>query len=221
MSNLKQISNNLKSYRTKHERDALLYVTDTEFNYQTLLEKLGVEKSIAENLSDKECEYLIFKLRSISVGEMIEFQYECGNCKKTTVAASNIDDMFADPIHTDIPEGLFYDEHIDESIEHMETVKNIEELSITEYDELYNKFEDNNKVLFNSNAVTNCVLCGTQTIIPIAASDIISKITIKSLYENITELMYYSNNGYNDIMEMIPFEREIIISLINSIKENE
>ena len=125
--------------------------------------------------------------------------------------------MFKEPIHNDINKGIFSDDQIYEQIDkHLPEDANFEE-----FDKLEKKYRENNRVLFNPTIQTTCVFCRSKNVINIQAKDIISKNDIASLYETFAEISYHTNNGFLDISAMLPFEREVMISLIQKVIDEE
>jgi hypothetical protein len=207
-----RLIDNLKPYNTKQEKEAVLYSKSINFKTDKLLKILGIDEEDIKDLNDIQKQIVIFRLRYISVGEDIEFNYTCKNCKQYVPGIVNIDSFFDDFPHKDITLGYYTDEEIEHIIP--------EDLPITEYNELVEKHIENRKS-FNTHKTVKCIMCNADNEVDINPVDVISKFSIQDIYKNISELTYYTNNGYNDVMNMLPFEREVFVALTNNIIEKE
>ena len=204
----KEKFSNLSSYTTEQEKNALLVNLETPDIIKTCY-TLGETP-----LNEVEALALIFKLREISVSDLIELTLTCGSCNYQYVRSVSIPDMFfqSDDLW-DIDIGLFVDasELSDD---------NINSISIEEFDNLTTKIEENNKKIFNPEVEDCCEKCGYESVILVKPDSIISKFGIKNIYEQYVDISTFTNMTKSDTDGMYPFEREIFMGLIQQ-KEDE
>lgn len=162
---------------------------------------------------------IIFKLREISVSDIIELTHICKKCDQQSFIHQNIPDMFfqdIENINTGVPIGLYTSiDDIDE-----EDSDNINNMTIDEYNNIEEVLFSNNIKIFNPVVDVICSSCGYKHKTSIGALDIISKSNLSNIYEQYLDISYYSNMTKSDTDEMYPFEREIFIGLIQK-KEDE
>ena len=109
-----------------------------------------------DNLSMIEKVSILFKVRSLSIGEEIGVKFQCPECKAPNENNINISSIIVPgEEHTDI-KPLFKDvtdENIQEFVDYA-----VDELDIGEYDELMTRIE-RSQTLFNTVISTPCVQC--------------------------------------------------------------
>ena len=202
--------NTLKRYNTFQEKEALIACMDEERTYRKVLEKLGYNAK-----SEYEAIAIIFKLREISVGDIIDVTFQCKHCNKNVFYNISIPKMFFNSeIDESVPVGIYEDIYNIEDID-----KYLSEENIDFFDNFREKIFKNNKAIFNNIVDLKCSSCGHKERRIIDAFDIISNFTIKDIYEQYINITYYTNMNKNDIDNCWPFEREIFIGLINKKEE--
>jgi len=190
----------LKPYNTKQEKETLLADDDS-----TLYEIL----SIISNTSPKnepEALYLMLKLREMSVSDVLDVRVECPKC--SAVNEFQIPIFSQDELDTSIPIGLF------ETIE--EFIINTDELPLSEYNNLQDVMNSNNKILLPIMYKEECRVqtCQSEIEVTVNPRDSLSKSSLSSIYHeyfSFGKFLHYSNR---DVNELLPFERNILFQLI-------
>ena len=166
----------------------------------------------------------IFKVREISVSDIIEVSNTCDKCKRQDIHGVNIISMFFQgekDIDKSVPIGLFSSIEDLEDLEDLELSQyNINNLSINEYNQMESVLFDNNIKIFNPAVTLICRKCGNEYETALKAVDIVSKSTISNIYEQYLDISYHSHMTKLDTDSMLPFEREIFVGLIQK-KEDE
>jgi len=201
----------VRRYNSWQEKEALLLSLSDEVDVIEIANILGLNP-----INNLEAEALILKAREKSVSESIEITSSCPKCKYINLYNVEIEDMFfKDKINNNLPEGLF------ESISEIpDDVLNLDNLSIEEYDKLENDIIINNEKIFSTQIELTCFSCGVKYFTQIEPIKSISKFPISNLYEQYTDITYFSHMTKKDVDEMYPFEREIFLGLIQK-KEDE
>jgi len=210
VSDYKEVINNLKRYNSGQEKEALLYLMEDDITALKTAQILG-----ANPKNEFEALAFIFKLREISVSDLIDLTYTCVNkdCKYQDALHISIPDMFwkDDELDEAVPIGLFQDL---DSIE--EDIKDINILSIMDYNVLENKIFSNNYKIFDPKIDIVCKRCNTANSTTISFKSIVSKFSISNIYEQYFDVSYFCNMTKIDTDSMFPFEREIFIGLIQA-----
>ena len=193
-------------YKTHQEKDASILVLDKNIDILKLKELLNLKGT---NLN--EIIAMIFQSRKISVSEIIDITVNC-NCNNVLFKEVDINDLFFNgDLHTDIP------------IKIVTTSEDIldlyDDISLLEFEEIEKKFSDNNKSIFNPVVELKCPKCNSTIKTNINFKDIISKFTIKNIFEQYVDITTFTNMNKKDVDDMAPFEREIFIGIIQD-KEN-
>lgn len=200
----------VKRYNSFQEKEALLSILDEDS-----IDIINTSKILGLSPVNKlEAEALIMKAREISVSESIELTSSCPNCDYINMTSVDIPSMFfKGEIDSKIPEGIYEDlSEVD--------IEGLEDLELDKYNELENKLESNNKNIFDNVVEINCLSCKYKYQTKIEPLKFISKFSISNLYEQYSDITYYSHMNKSDVDNMYPFEREIFIGLIQK-KEDE
>jgi len=208
----KDILNSLPNYTSAQEKNAMLYCMGDEHTAMKVAEILGQSPS-----NEFEAIAFIFKAREMSVSDLIEFTHICQHkgCENHNLDHISIPNMFwqGKDLHN-ITIGLFNDMEELEKYELSCGNDNINTMTIPEFNELEEKLLTNNIKIFNPAITLTCRKCGNKTKTSIDYSQIISKFSIKNIYEQYLDISQFTNMTKMDTDSMIPFEREIFISLI-------
>ena len=206
MSTLKEYKDKfkkLKSYTTEQEKNTLLKNLEGNATSMEMIKSLGYD-----SLNENEAHAMIFKLREISVSDIVDMTLTCENCDYQDIHIISIPNMFfQDDDFYDIDIGLFVDAS-DLSDE------NIENINIQEFDSLTDRIEENNRNIFNPEVEITCKKCGHKSTIAVTPGSIISKFDIKNIYEQYIDITTFTNMTKADVDSMFPFEREIFMGLI-------
>lgn len=202
---------NLQPYNTEQEKNALIKAMDKHCPLD-ICRILGVEPH-----NNLEAEAFIYKLREISVGDIIEVTSVCPSCKNRDANYINIPKMFfQQQLDASVSVGLFEDiSELPES-----DIEIINNMTLDEYSIIEKTIKENNNKIFNPISTSNCRKCENTINIKVNYKDIISKFGIKNIYEQYLDISYYTNMTKKDTDGMLPFEREIFLGLIQN-KEDE
>jgi len=212
----------ISPYNTQQEKEMLLCLT--MYENQSLDDALilcNVENNIIETLTTNEKKALLYRFREISIGDEINTKFECIHCKKANEAPVNISNI--------IESANIKNEHIIDCFKELTHDNfqdfvdiNLEELDVDEYEDLYEETY-NSITKFNFRKEIRCNLCGESNYTDISAPkfiiDNMSEDSVMSLYQTYNDLNYYGNYTKQDIDTLLPFERFILISLLNKSKE--
>jgi len=197
--------NNFNPYTTEQEKNALIQTMESSFTLVKICKILGIEAA-----NELEAEAFIFKLREISVADLIEITHTCKNCGYQDFFNLSIPKMF----FKDLVEDYKIIEDIDELDEDF-----INNKSLTEYNELENNIDETNRKIFDPICELFCKKCGTGFRTKPEVPNIISKYPIKNIFEQYLDISTFTNMTKRDTDTMIPYEREIFLGLIQ-VKED-
>ena len=197
----------LKRYTTKQEKDFLLLEEDA-----TLTQQL---KTVSDVKADNEYEALafLFKLREISVSNLVEIPKSC-SCGYINSFTIDINDMFNFtpefiPNYEMMAVGIFMsaDEIINTNILDSLIIKDLKTLN-----ELIFK---RSQEIFSPKIIKECQKCNTSLELYFNPASLISKSNPAMIYKEYVDISYYSSITKQDIDSMYPFEREIFLSLLS------
>lgn len=201
--------NSLTPYNSLQEKNAILKVMGGDVSTMEIARILGTDP-----INNIEASAFIFKLRENSVSDIIEINYECPTCGTIDMHGISIPEMFfSSPVDESIPVGLFED--VDEW-----GIEDINNLEISEYDELSDTMHKNNTAIFSPWVTLSCRICSNEKEVSISPREILSKFSIANIYEQYMDISYFSSMTKQDTDSMLPFEREIFMGLIQK-KEDE
>lgn len=205
MNDFKSRLDSLQPYNTSQEKDAVIY-SMSQHNIMELCKKLG-----GNPINSLEAESFIYKLREKSVGDYIEVTSSCVSCNQHDVFYLNIAEMFNfEELDNTIPIGLF------ESTSELPDEENINNMNLDDFSQLEKSIEFNNAKIFNPCIIKKCKKCNENMIIKVPYKDIISKFSIKNIFEQYVDISTFTNMTKKDTDSMLPYEREIFLGLIQS-----
>jgi hypothetical protein len=214
----KQYLNNVKGYNTLQEKNALLLSFVEESSPEDFKKTLEFETEEIKSTNDLETIAMIFKSREKSVDENIGITMACDHCNFMTLYSIPIDSLFFNENNGILDESIPI--RLMDSIDDIyHEIGNIDNLSLKEIQEIEEKVTHNNKIIFNPVTKITCKKCLLENKLKINYRDIISKNTIKNLYEQYLDITQYTNMTKQDVDNLPPFEREIFINLIQE-REN-
>ena len=212
----------LTPYNTEIEKDILLYLSiSDDFNIDGCLDILKdyIDYDIS-TLTISEKKVLLYKLRSISIGEEINIKFKC-KCGRVNEQSTNISELVSS---NNLSNKLIKDRFKILTDDNFQDFINIDinELDLNEYDKLYNETK-NSITKFNFNKSNKCFSCKEPynykiDNIPFIL-DNMSEDSLMSIYQTISNLVFFSHYTKADVDNMIPFERSILISILNKTKE--
>jgi DNA-directed RNA polymerase subunit M/transcription elongation factor TFIIS len=196
-------------YNSLEEKNSIIFSLDPNFSINEIAETLGIS-----GRTEREKLALIFQSRKRSVGETIEIRKKCSKCEHNDFYIIEIDKLFfnEEKEHFDDAPYILIDYFTD--LELFENIPNIDDLSLKEIEELEEKISKNTKFIFDLETSIKCRKCGNEMKIIIDYKQILSKFTIKNIYEQYLDITQFSNMNKKDVDEMYPFEREIFMGLI-------
>lgn len=204
----------LYPYNTKMEKDILLMHSFNMFDLDSALHVLGVEEDLTEN----EKKAVLLKLRSLSVGDVVEIKFKCDHCgasQEGELELDNVVEIEEPPL--DILKK--YNTNISEITEDI-----LDEMDIDDYDIVSKYIEDfKTGARFNFKKNVPCLSCRKDNKFDISDTEYILKClsedNLMSMYQNYSDMIFFGKFTKQDIDTLYPFERTIFIGLINKTKE--
>ena len=211
--NYKKYLESVSIYNSKAEKDtSILLLEEGKYSPLEIAKSLNISPEPSNNL---EAIAMIFMSRKKSIGEGIETTIKCPYCNHKDFYFFNIDNLFfkdSDTISEEVPVKLINDiEDIDD-----EFINNISLEELSYYEDI---IISNNKKIFDNNIEVTCNNCKEKFKTSINYEKIISKFSIKNIYEQYLDLSTLGNMSKRDIDEMPPYEREIFLGIIQE-REN-
>lgn len=213
----------LEPYTTNIEKEILLTSSFEVHDLDNVLELLGAKDY--QDLSDDEKKVLLYKYREISLGDEIDIKFvcdECGQGQDGTIPANNF-----------IVPGKRNDKDIKKlSIEFSEdnmelytslSQDELDDLDLDEYEALRQRIVDNqSSISFIKQC--RCARCGAHKKFDIGSTkyiiEIMSDDSLMTLYKSYNFMVYFGKYSKEDIDSMYPFERSVLIGLLNKTKED-
>ncbi len=206
----------ISPYNTHVEKDIMLMLSLEKYSIDTVLELLGN----TDDLTYDEKIALLLKYRSVSVGEEIPIKYKC-KCGYINESVLNIENIVTDGTNSpDIKDQykLLTDENFSDFID-----TEVEEMDLEEYDILYEKVK-NSICSFDFKRTSICYKCKDLKEFDLRNDKFIienmSEDNLMGIYQSINDLVYFGHYSKLDIDSMYPFERAILIGLLNKTRED-
>lgn len=207
----------ISSYNVAIERDLVLMAASEENIdpdvYLRVLEHLIRSNKNIYKLYKQEKIFLLYKLRSTSVGNILKLnsKCECGFKFSTEfdlnkiIEVHNIENPELKNIYSLNTEDYFK--------------KDIDDYSFEDYDSLEEYIEEN-RTKFDFVKTVNCPSCQAKLIVDLASPEIFTQMfsenDIMTLYQSIIRLSFNAKMSLDGIMNTLyPFERGIFADLVN------
>ncbi len=217
----------LTAYNIKTERDLLLTAISSESDdYNMFLRLLhpNIEIYIKDkdnwqntsvyNISNSEKLFILYRLRAISVSDMLNINTTCG-CGMSFKTKINLNDIakFGN-IKNEELKNIYSDDYQDYFY------NDIDSYNLSKYEELED-FIIQNGTKFEFKKQINCPQCKSNITIdlklPIIYKNCFSENSISELYKSITRLSFLGKLSISGILnDLYPFERDIFINQINN-----
>lgn len=209
-------------YNTNQEKDLLLLVNFENYTLDDALEICGLSEDIISTLSRDEKVFLLFKYRSISVGDDLNLKFTCSHCDTRNDNTLTIGDMVIPPKENHDYIIDKFKEVTDDNIQDFLTI-NVDDLELDEYSKIFKEVQ-NSVTKFNFKFPVTCQKCKKNNLINLNKDDDfiidnMSEETLSSIYKLYNDFVYGSKYTKQDIDTMYPFERQILISLLNKTNE--
>ena len=211
----------IRPFKTSQEREILLLQMLIEPDFDGILDICGA--GFTSDLTHDEKIAMLYKYREVSVGEEINLKFICKHCSKPNENSINISDSI---ISSDIKNKSIVDrfkrvttdniqEFIDDSLD-------FDDMDIDESEKLIKEIKET-VTRFNFSRESACQSCQKPNIIKIDDSkfvlDNMSDDTLMSLYQNYNDFTFFGKYTKADVDNMYPFERTILISLLDKTRE--
>lgn len=209
----------LVPYNTAVERELLLLsLLGVENPIEAALQTLGVDDEIISSLNDQEKTAMLYKFRIISIGDEIPVKYKCKECDSPNEVGLSIADITKDGDNDPEITDLF--KPVTEDNLHEFVNVDVDELDLDEFDELLERVKAS-ITKFEFIRKSNCLTCKKPNYIDVENNVIeyMSEDTIMSLYQTYNDLTYFGKYSKLDIDSLYPFERTILIGLLNKTRE--
>ena len=214
----------IKPYTTETEKDLLIMSSFEIYDIDEILRVLGLEENSIKELTVNEKKVLLYKYREISIGDEITMKFKCSHCKqpnegiiecKIFIENEEINHKYKqlDEIPNDENLHLFVNISKEE----------LENLDLDEYENLLKDVE-NSQIKYNFMKSCKCIKCKKDNIFDISnikyILESLSEDTIMSIYRTYNDMCMFGNYNKKDIDSLYPFERTILIGLINKTRED-
>lgn len=210
----------LSPYNSDQEKQILLLeLLGSENQINAALSVIGVDESVIESLSEKEKIAMLYKYRSISIGDEIQLSYKCIHCQTPNETGVDINDLVSDNNITNDKIVDQFKDVTDETLHEFLNV-NIDDLDLDEFEVILNEVQ-NSVTKFNFVRESACIKCRQPNYIDIE-DDVIkymSEDTLMSIYQTYNDLTFFGKYTKQDIDSLFPFERTILIGLLNKTRE--
>ena len=215
----------IEPYNTEKEKDLLIMSSFSIYDIDEILRVLGLEQSLLAELSLNEKKVLLYKFREISVGDEINIKFKCSNCKSPNESFISCSDLLVSPVDRDsrikIIDKEVTDENLSDFLDY--TDDEIDNLDLDEHERLLQKVKDN-QVKYNFVKKCKCIKCKIDNNFSIGdvkyIIESLSEDTLMSMYRTYNDMCMFGNYNKRDIDSLYPFERTILIGLINKTRED-
>lgn len=217
----------ISPYNTEKEKDLLIMSSFEIYNIDEVLRILGIKKKIIRTLSENEKKVLLYKFREISVGDEINIKFKCTECKSPNESVISCGDLIIKSNTND--EGIkvkqLDDEVSDENIHEFLDIskEEIDYLDLDVYEKLIETVKSH-QVKYNFVKKCACMKCKADNSFYIGdikyIIESLSEDTLYSIYRTYNDMCMFGNYNKRDIDSLYPFERTILIGLINKTRED-
>lgn len=207
-------------YNTNQEKQILLLeLLGSKDQINTALSIVGVSDDVIQSLTEKEKVAMLYKYRTVSIGDEIPLGYKCKHCQTPNEIGLDINDLVTSSNITNDKIQDQFKEVTDDNLQDFLTV-DIDDLELDEYESIKNEVKTS-CTQFNLIREHECIQCHKPNYINIE-DDVIkymSEDTIMSMYQTYNDLTFFGKYTKQDIDTLIPFERTILIGLLNKTRE--
>jgi hypothetical protein len=211
----------ISPYTTRQEKHLLLLASLEYDKLDNALEILNVNQEDIKIMSENEKIAMLYKIREISVGDILNTKITCAHCGSIYDKDISILDIIEEPQEKNVHVIDAYKELTDENINDFLDF-DIDSLNVSDYDKWY-EIVQNSIVKFKFDRETHCDHCKKINIFNMNdvnfAIDAMSEDSLVSLYQTISDLVYFSNYSKEDIENMYPYERSILINLLQQTRD--
>lgn len=215
----------IQPYNTEKEKDLLIMSSFEVYDIDEILRVLEVDSDAILNLSENEKKVLLYKFREISVGDEINVKYKCTECKSPNDAVLSCSDLILIPDNFNPDIKILDLEVNDDTIYDFLNISKdeIDNLDVDEYEKLIEEVKQN-QVKYNFVRKSNCIKCKSENSFYIGdvkyIIESLSEDTLMSIYRTYNDMCMFGNYNKRDIDSLYPFERTILIGLINKTRED-
>jgi len=219
--NSKKLS--INPYNTEREKDLLIMSSFGIYDIDEILRVLGVDDEIIKTFTENEKKVLLYKFREISVGDEINIKFKCSNCKATNESAISCTDLISNA-DRDADIRILDEEVTDDNLYKFVELspEELDNLDLDEYESLINRVK-NNQVNYNFTKRCSCLKCRSENLFYIGdikyILESLSEDTLMSIYRTYNDMIMFGHYTKQDVDSLYPFERTILIGLINKTRE--
>ena len=214
----------IKPYTTETEKDLLIMSSFEIYDMDEILRVLGLEENLIKELTLNEKKVLLYKYREISIGDEITMKFKCSHCKQPNEGIIDCKIFIENEEINHKYKQL--DEIPDDENLHLFVNMSKEELENLDLDEYENLLKDveNSQIKYNFTKSCKCIKCKKDNMFDISnikyILESLSEDTIMSIYRTYNDMCMFGNYNKKDIDSLYPFERTILIGLINKTRED-
>jgi hypothetical protein len=212
---------NLEPYNTAQEKELLLLSMISEPSLDNALSICGVNNETIKSLSESEKIVMLYKYRTISIGDEINLKFKCKYCDSGNENFINVSGIMEEG---NISNELITDRYKDLNEDNFQDFvnKDGDELELDEYEELYDEVL-RTCTTFDFRKPIICQKCGKTNFVDIDSPEFVidnmSEDDMMSLYQTYNNLVFFGKYTKQDVDSLYPFERSIVISILTKTRE--
>ena len=211
----------LVPFTTEQEKDILLLTSLTDPNIDTALTICNAPEELIKELTVDEKTAMLLKYREISVGNEIQLSFTCKMCGSGNENSLDCSEIVGSSNITNPKIKDAFKEFKSDELQDFVNV-DIDELDIDEYELLIDTVKDQ-VTKFNFIKPLTCQKCGKDNHVRINELSFLienlSDDSLMSMYQTYNDLSFFGTYSKLDIDSMYPFERTILVSLLNKTRE--
>ena len=215
----------ISPYTSLQEKDLLLLSTVEETDIDIALDICGIGKEISKDLTNDEKIAMLYKLREISVGGDVNISFKCEHCNQNNENIINIENIVKSAKCANHPKKNIIDKFTNCTEYNLEDfiIGDVEEMDLDEYENLLNEVKSS-VTSFEFLKPTYCQKCTKENLIKIdepgLVLELMSEDTLIGIYKTYNDLIFHGTYSKLDIDSLYPFERTILLSLLNKSRED-
>lgn len=217
----------LKAYKTEAERELLLLsmseddITTDELDQALEILEFPLSYSEYHKFSDELKVAILYRYREISISDTIAIKFTCPHCGQVLDNTINISNIIKPPKKTApyVKDPLRF-VNPDDAV----NIVTDDELEFSKLKEIGENINDY-VTTFDFSRGSKCLVCGKPVNVnlfnPKFCLENMSEKSLAGLYKMINQMTHFSHYTYNDIINMYPFERDILMGLLEDTVKKE
>jgi len=210
----------LEQYNTFQEKEILLLDSFEVHSVDAVFDILNF--NCPEGLTQDEKKIILYKFREISLGDEVNVKFICEECGQGNDGILEAGNFIIEPERNDLDikkiNQIIQEDNLQDYVD-----INLDELPIIEYEKLKKRIQQNqSKINFIKSAF--CLKCKKERKFDLSSLkyiiEIMSDDTLMTLYKVYNQMIFFGHYSKLDIDSMYPFERSVLIGLLNKTKDD-